>query len=332
MLASRGQLLVHWLWGALTSRTALKVHVAGVTLTMLGTIYEPTLAQTVPQQIDQLGDTLTEVTNNVNLFGAVVVVVVILVIGSLIDRWRERSADARDKAEQKEARIAAAKERADLERRLEQKHNDVMNLARNFTDVAKGAVATHHNANLLGKQIVAQLEADRKSHAAHVDRLIQASDDRYQKFHDEIRTFKEDHLASIEQFGSRITSELSTGLSAMGKEFAQKHKEAMVQVAREQAAMQQNIVNATVAALHEMKLLQPAALEPAKKDTGQLADINISTENVTVNQNEPKGITDAQAIDIYPPSPTHPGPRAADAGADAEAGTDRSGDAGDTAQ
>ena len=312
---------MHWLWGALTSRTALKVHVAGVTLTLLGTIYEPTLAQTIPQQVDQLGDTLTEVTNNVNLFGAVVVIVVILVIGSLIDRWRERSAVARDKAEQKEARIEAAKERASLERRLEQKHTQIVGMVDSFSKIAKAMEINRHNDR---KTIEAMLEEFR------ADRI--ENNRRHNELRTDWRQFKDDMLESMELFGSRSNQALATGLDKLGEKMGDKVAQAIYQsnidTAKASEASKQEVIRMATTVLLEMNLLQPAAVESTRKDTGQLADINISTENVTVNQNEPKGITDAQAIDIYPPSPTHPSPRAADTGADAEAGTDRSSDTG----
>jgi hypothetical protein len=249
-----------------------------------------------------------------------------------IDRFRERSAAARKEAAEAETRRLLAAERrvdADMQAQERAAHREI---TKQFNVLIRASKLNTHAQTEELKRLVDQMALDRTAHAQHVDKIINASEARYQAFHAEIQSFKKDHLASIEQFGSRITSELSTGLSNMGKEFAQKHKEAVVLVAREQAAMQQSIVNHTVAALRDMNLLQTAAIEPAKPVTGPLPDINISGENVTVTQNEPKGTNDAQVTELPALNPNRPPVSDSGLRASTDAGTDTSGnDAGDHA-
>lgn len=247
-------------------------------------------AQTIPQQIEAVTNSVENVTNNINAFGAAMFAVIVVVVAMAVDRWRERSAAAR---------AEKAREAAEQRRMLDLADYKVS--VNRFTKVAEASEVNRYQTGKILAALVNEIRADRRE-----------SDARYQAFHSDIQTFKNDHLASIENFGERITSELSNGLSQIGDKVADAHKAAMIEVAKMQATDQQRVTSMTVAALKDMGLLLPVSLEPTK-DTGPLREI--PNNETSPNPTQPTATADA------------PGHRA-----DGSAGADGGIDAGDNPQ
>jgi hypothetical protein len=311
---------VHWLWEKLTTRRALQLHTAGVTLTLLGTVRNPLWAQSITDQVEAVSDTVTALTNNINAFGAAMFAVIVVVVFMGIDRFRERSAAARKEAAEAETRRLLAEERrSDADRQAEERAEQ-REITKQFNVLIRASkINTHAMAENMGamagemKRIVDQIQLDRNANAANIDRIIRASDARH-------KSFEERQTENLQALSERLANEISTTSNSNAEIFARVHRETMLEVAAMNTNEEERIAAATVAALVKHGILNPSTLlassttDQPKKDTGPLPDINIQGENVTVTT---KGTPDETPTDPSHPTGTvdAPGPRA-DAGAD----------------
>jgi hypothetical protein len=332
------------LWRRLTSRKALKIHTAGAALSLLGTVYVPTVAQSITDQIEVVSDTVTELTNNINAFGAAMFAVIVVVVFMGIDRFRERSAAARKEAAESETRRLLAEERRNDADRQAKERAEQREITKQFNVLIRASkINTHAMTDVIKgmgdgiramgdemKRIVDQIELDRNANAANIDRIIRASDARH-------KSFEERQTANLEALSERLANEISTTSTRNMEFIARIHRETVLEVAAMNPNDEERIAAATIAALVKHGILNPSTLLSgagieSKKDTGPLNstalnDINVTAENVTITKSEPKGNNDAQVAELPPSHPNRPAVSDGGLRAGADTGADASGNA-----
>jgi hypothetical protein len=241
-------------------------HVTPATLAamLLGTVSFQPQAQSVVGQVDQVSEAITNLTNNVNLIGGLVVIVGALVVLLFIDRWR--SSNALVRAEKKRDEDAA-------------KYHTAVD---KFTKIATADQYNKYYYNGFLKSLVAEIKADRAVRKQeHID------------LREDMDGFKTAQKASIEAFGGRITREIANGLNAFGTlhrstmlEVAEIARKTQLELAAKQAEDEQRIVKATIVTLQSMNILPTPVLDPAKPSTGNLPPV-AESHDLDQSQGEP---------------------------------------------
>lgn len=229
-------------------RLTHQVTLTSLVVILTGTVHIQASAQQVVDQIKAVSETVTELTNNINLIGALIVVIGALLAMLMIDRWRSSNALHR-------AEIGREKDAAKYYKAVDA-----------FTKIAKADQYNKYYYNNFLKALVVQLKAN------------QIAD---KKQHEELRSdfdsFKNAQAANLEAFGGRITKEIANGLNAFGElhrktmlEVAEINRKTQLQLAAKQAEDEQRVVKATIATLQNMGVqieVPPPAEKPA---TGSL--------------------------------------------------------------